>query len=188
MKNEPNNAMKVQVVPPDPNWKDRFDAEANCIRSSLGDVVVKVHHIGSTSIPDIYAKPVIDILLEVTDVEDLDDHASALAALGYEAKGEFGIPGRRYFRKNSEAGIRIHQIHAFESLSEGLLRHLAFRDYMIAHPTLAQAYSDLKRRLASEFPDDIEAYMDGKDSFIKEHERNAMRWRKTPEPGATDNP
>lgn len=171
--------MKIQVVPPDPKWSDQFDAEANRIRSALGDAAVKIHHIGSTSIPNIYAKPVIDILLEVSDIEDLDNHTSEMTALGYEAKGEFGIPGRRYFRKNSETGVRTHQIHAFESLNEGLVRHLAFRDYMIAHPLIAQAYSDLKRRLASDFPDDIEAYMDGKDPFIKEHERNALKWRKT---------
>ena len=169
--------MKVQVVPPDPSWKDQFDAEAKSIRSALGEAFVRIHHIGSTSIPNIYAKPVIDILLEVSDVKDLDNRTAALIALGYEAKGEFGIPGRRYFRKNSGEGVRTHQIHAFESDGEGLVRHLAFRDYMIAHPELARAYSDLKRRLASVYPDDIEAYMDGKDPFIKEHEQIALRWR-----------
>lgn len=100
-----------------------------------------------------------------------------MAALGYEAKGEYGIPGRRYFRKDSAAGVRTHQIHAFEANSEGFVRHLAFRNYLIEHPAIAQAYSDLKRRLASEFPDDIEAYMDGKDPFIKEHEQLALTWR-----------
>ncbi len=170
--------MKIQVVPPDPKWSDQFGAEASRIRSALGDVAVKVYHIGSTSIPNIYAKPVIDILLEVSDIKDLDNHTPEMTALGYEVKGEFGIPGRRYFRKNSAAGARTHQIHAFEKNSEGLVRHLAFRDYMIAHPMIAQTYSDLKRRLASDFPDDIEAYMDGKDSFIKEYEQHALKWQR----------
>ena len=180
--------MKVHVLAPDPKWKDRFDAEAASIKSALRTSHFAVHHIGSTSIPGIYAKPVIDILLEVSDVKELENHSPDLELLRYEAKGEFGIPGRRYFRKNSEAGIRTHQIHAFESASEGLVRHLAFRDYMIAHPALAQEYSELKKRLSDQFPDDIEAYMDGKDSFIKEHEQKALRWKKNAQPGATDNP
>lgn len=170
--------MKIQVIPPDPKWSDQFGAEASRIRSALSGIAVNVHHVGSTSIPNIYAKPVIDILLEVSDIEDLDNHTAEMTALGYEAKGEFGIPGRRYFRKYSSAGVRTHQIHAFERNSEGFARHLAFRDYMIAHPLIAQAYSDLKRRLASDFPDDIEAYMDGKDPFIKEHERHALKWQR----------
>lgn len=179
--------MKVQVVPPDPTWKEQFDAEAKRIRQALGDAFVRIHHIGSTSIPNIYAKPVIDILLEVADIEKLDERSAALASLGYEAKGEFGIPGRRYFRKHTESGVRTHHIHAFESFCEGFIRHLAFRDYMIAHPEIAQAYSDLKRRLASAFPDDIEAYMDGKDSFVKEHEQLALRWWTAAQPRAAGN-
>jgi GrpB-like predicted nucleotidyltransferase (UPF0157 family) len=171
--------MKVHVVPPDPRWRDCFDEEAASIRSALGELPVWVHHIGSTSIPNIHAKPVIDILLEVADIEELDGRCSAFESLGYEAKGEFGIPGRRYFRKDSESGVRTHQIHAFESSSEGLVRHLAFRDYLIAHPVVAQEYSELKKRLSIRFSEDIEAYMDGKDAFIKEHEQRALRWRET---------
>ena len=170
--------MPVLVVPPDPQWSAQFLAEADRIRSALGDACIEVHHIGSTSIPEIYAKPIIDILLEVVTVADLDKRASALTAIGYEAKGEFGIPGRRYFPKNSVTGTRTHQIHAFASRSDGLNRHLAFRDYMIAHPPIARAYSELKRELASRFLDDIEAYMDGKDPFIKEHENMALKWLK----------
>lgn len=171
--------MRVRVVPPDPTWKAWFEAEANLIRSALGGFPATIHHIGSTAIPGIYAKPVIDILLEVTDVAELDTRATGLVGLGYEALGEYGIPGRRYFRKNSAAGVRTHQIHAFERDSDGHERHLAFRDYMIAHPSLARVYSDLKRMLADAHPDDIEAYMDGKDAFIKEHETIALRWKRT---------
>lgn len=169
--------MKVHVAPYDPSWPTQFTAEAECIRAALGGVAVAVHHIGSTAIPGILAKPIIDILLEVDDIPTLDAYSSALAGLGYEAKGEFGIPGRRYFRKQSTAGVRTHQIHAFERGSPASERHLAFRDYLIGQPTIAQAYSLLKQRLAASHPDDIEAYMDGKDSFIKEHEAKAITWK-----------
>jgi GrpB-like predicted nucleotidyltransferase (UPF0157 family) len=170
--------MKVHVAPYDPSWPTEFTAEAECVRAALAGVAVAVHHIGSTAIPGIFAKPIIDILLEVDDIQTLDAFSSALAELGYEAKGEFGIPGRRYFRKESTEGVRTHQIHAFEKGSAASERHLAFRDYMIAQPAIAHSYSLLKQHLATSHPDDIEAYMDGKDSFIKENEEKAIIWRK----------
>ena len=100
-----------------------------------------------------------------------------MESLGYEAMGEYGIPGRRYFRKDNQEGIRTHNIHAFEAGSAEVERHLAFRDYMIAHPEAAQRYSELKRRLAEEHPQSMDGYIDGKDGFIKEMDRRAARWR-----------
>jgi GrpB-like predicted nucleotidyltransferase (UPF0157 family) len=170
--------MKVQVVPHDPNWSAEFMAEATRIRSALDDMVVAIHHIGSTAIRGICAKPIIDILLEVDDIQKLEARSAALGDLGYEAKGEFGIPGRRYFRKESPVGVRTHHVHAFGIGDAAIERHLAFRDYMIAHPDIAQSYSLLKQRLAEAHPDDIEAYMDGKDAFIKEHEAEAIVWKR----------
>ena len=149
------------------------------IQRALGDIVANLHHIGSTAIPNIFAKPIIDILLEVDDLAELDDRSSAMKELGYEAMGEYGISGRRYFSKDNAARIRTHQVHAFEAKSPGVERHLAFCDYMIAHPAEAQIYGELKRRLARAHPDDIEAYMDGKDAYVKEHEAKAITWRLT---------
>ena len=169
--------MRVRVVAHDPTWKNDFQAEADHIARALGDIVVFLHHIGSTAITGIFAKPIIDILLEVDDIVRLDDKSSAMEQLGYEAMGEFGIPGRRYFRKDNASGIRTRQVHAFAAGSTEIERHLAFRDYMIAHSVAAQAYGQLKQRLAREHPDDIEAYVDGKDLFIKEHEAKAIVWR-----------
>ena len=165
--------MRIYMVPHDPNWRQEFESEAKRITDALGDNVVTVHHIGSTAIPNIYAKPVVDILLVVHDHADLDAKQAAIEALGYEAFGEFGIPTRRYFRKDNADGDRTHQIHAFEDGSPQIARHLAFRDYMIAHPDAAREYSDLKRELAAKHPNDIEAYMDGKDEFIQEINRRA---------------
>ena len=168
---------KVEVVPHNPRWRDAFEAEAKHVAAALGENVVAIHHIGSTAIPNIYAKPVIDLLVEVRDITEVDEQSSAMESLGYEVMGEYGIPGRRYFRKDNREGIRTHHIHVFEAGSAEVERHLAFRDYMIAHPREAQRYSEMKRKLAEEHPQSIDGYMDGKDGFIKEMDRRAARWR-----------
>ena len=168
---------KVEVVPHNPRWRDSFEAEAKHVAAVLGENAVAIHHIGSTAIPNIYAKPVVDLLVEVRDITEVDGRSSAMESLGYEVMGEYGIPGRRYFRKETLEGIRTHHIHAFEAGSAEVERHLAFCDYMIAHPVEAQRYSELKRKLAEEHPQSIDGYMDGKDGFIKEIDQRAARWR-----------
>lgn len=168
---------KVDVVPHDPRWRDSFEAEAKHIAAALGENVVAIHHIGSTSIPDIHAKPIVDVLVEVRDVAELDGRSAAMESLGYQVMGEYGIPGRRYFRKDDRDGVRTHHVHAFAAGSAEATRHLAFRDYLIAHPADARRYGELKRQLAKEHPQSMDAYMDGKDGFIKEMERRAARWR-----------
>ena len=168
---------RVEVVPHDPRWRDAFEAEAKRVAAALGENVVAVHHIGSTAIPNIYAKPVLDLLVEVRDIDEVDGRGSAMGSLGYEVMGEYGIPGRRYFRKETPEGVRTHHVHAFEAGSPEAARHLAFRDYMIAHPAEAQRYGELKRRLAEQHRQSPEGYMDGKDGFIKEMDRRAARWR-----------
>jgi GrpB-like predicted nucleotidyltransferase (UPF0157 family) len=168
---------RVEVVPHNPRWRDAFEAEAGHVAAALGENVVAVHHIGSTAIPNIYAKPVVDLLVEVRDLSEVDGRSTAMESLGYEVMGEYGIPGRRYFRKDTREGVRTHHIHAFEAGSAEVVRHLAFRDYMISHPVDAQRYSELKRRLAAENPQSMDGYMDGKDGFIKEMDRKAAQWR-----------
>ncbi len=167
---------KVEVVQPDPNWRNEFEAESKQIAAALGETLVAVHHIGSTSIVGIYAKPIIDILVEVRNITEVDSLSPAMEQLDYEVMGEFGIPTRRYFRKDNQDGIRTHQVHTFEASSPQIKRHLAFRDFMNAHPKEAQQYSELKRKLAAEHPNDIDGYMDGKDDFIKEIDRRAAKW------------
>ena len=170
--------MKVVVVPHDPSWSGRYEVESGRIARALGPNAVAVHHIGSTAIPNIYAKPIIDMLVEVGDIDQVGARNPAMEALGYEAMGEFGIEGRRYFRKDNEAGIRTHQAHIFMCGSPQIERHLDFRDFLLEHPEWAERYSELKRRLAKVHSDDIEGYMDGKDPFIKEVGRRAATWRK----------
>ena len=166
----------VEVVPHNPNWQNEFQMEAKQITSAMGEMLVAIHHIGSTAIPGIYAKPVIDMLVEVRDITEVEARSSAMELIGYEVMGEFGIPGRRYFRKENQAGIRTHQVHTFELGSAQITRHLAFRDFKIAHPEEAQKYSELKRKLAAENPQNMDGYIDGKDGFIKEIDRRAAQW------------
>lgn len=169
--------MKVEVVPPDPAWQEEFQKESKQLALVMGENIVAIHHIGSTAIPGIYAKPVIDFLIEVKSIVKTDEQNEAMAAIGYEAMGEFMLPGRRYFRKNLSPEIRTHNVHTYEVGSPEITRHLAFRDYMIAHPNDAQKYSELKRQLAKQHSRDIEGYMDGKDEFIKIMEKKALIWR-----------
>ncbi len=168
---------KVEVVPHDPKWQEAFELESKSVADALGENVVAVHHIGSTAIPSIYAKPIIDLLVEVKDIIKVDRKNSAMESLGYEVMGEFGIPGRRFFRKDNQENVRTHHIHTFEIASAQVKRHLAFRDYMLAHPENAQKYSELKRELARKYPKNIDKYMDGKDGFIKEMDKKAAQWR-----------
>lgn len=159
--------IKVEVVPHNPKWRYLFKTESQSIAEALAENVVVIHHIGSTAIPDIYAKPIIDILVEVKNIKVVDSQNSRMKNLGYQVMGEFGIPSRRYFRKNNSLGDRTHHAHIFPLNSPQIRRHLAFRDYMIHHAVEAKTYSDLKRKLALQYPNDVESYMDGKDQFIK---------------------
>ena len=171
------SGFKVEVVPPNLAWREAFATEAKQVIQALNGNIVAIHHIGSTAIPNIYAKPIIDILVEVQSIANVDKQQSQVEALNYETMGEYGIPDRRYFRKSNALGIRTHHLHIFEVGSAQITRHLTFRDYLISHPEDAQKYSDLKRQLARQHPDDIESYMDGKNDFIQAIDRKAAAWK-----------
>ena len=165
---------KVEVIDYQKSWIDRYNAEADTLRNSTGFLNPDIHHIGSTSVPGLSAKPIIDILLEVDDVGCLDDHVKCLEAIGYHARGENGIPGRRYFEKGGDN--RTHQIHAFNRDSFGAMRHLAFRDYLSNHPQVAHEYALLKKKVAETCNNDIDRYCDGKARLVKKHEEIAIEW------------
>jgi GrpB-like predicted nucleotidyltransferase (UPF0157 family)/GNAT superfamily N-acetyltransferase len=166
----------VEVVPCDPDWPQRFDAEAAAVRAALGDALLGIEHIGSTSVPGLPAKPIIDMMPLMRDVRDVDRRISAMAAAGYTPRGEFGLPGRRYFVKGP-AHARLVHCHIYAADNPEVERHLAFRDYLRAHPAERDAYAQLKMQLAQAHPTDIVAYMDGKDGLIKQLEAKALRWR-----------
>lgn len=171
--------IEVRVRPHDPEWSRSFDQEAQNLRALWGANLLAAHHIGSTAIPSIVAKPIVDMLVEVHSVALLDELVPQMEASGYQALGEYGLPGRRYFRKEHPDGSRSHHIHAYETGSSEIHRHLAFRNYLLAHPVIANAYSTLKRRLAADHPHDSQAYMDGKAPFIRKVEAQALAWSRT---------
>lgn len=168
---------EILIADHDPGWPDAFAREAERVRPAFGAVLVALHHIGSTAVPGLPAKPVIDMLAVVSNVDALDTRSRRFEELGYEVMGEFGLPGRRYFRRDDPHGVRTHQIHAYAQASSGEIeRHLAFRDHLRAHHDAARAYATLKRMLASECQGDMGCYSDGKSAFVREVEQRAARW------------
>src|SRR5947209_8072592 len=123
--------MRVQVVAYRDEWVELFRREAEQLGRVFGDELIAIHHIGSTAVPGLQAKPVIDMLPVVRQIERVDAFDPAMRALGYEPMGEYGIPGRRYFRKGGDD--RTHQAHAFQQGDPNVERHLAYRDYLRAH-------------------------------------------------------
>lgn len=176
---------KKPPLPHDPAWASAFVSARETISNILGEGALGIHHVGSTAIPDILAKPVIDILIEASSLEALDRAHAAFREAGFIGKGEKGIKGRRYFMKDNEEGVRSHHIHAFEKGSHHIERHLAFRDYLLAHPQIAQAYSQVKERIVADWRG-IDDYIARKASFVVETERAALDWyRACPKPEKT---
>ena len=155
----------IEVVPYNPHWPKMFEAEAKLIKKALGDNCIAIHHIGSTAIPGLSAKPVFDILPVVKSLSEVDRSVEAMERIGYEALGEYGIPLRRFFQKGGD--WRTHHVHVFEKGNPAISLHLQFRDWLISHPDDAKAYQDLKLKLASKFPRDSERYVKGKEAFIQ---------------------
>jgi GrpB-like predicted nucleotidyltransferase (UPF0157 family) len=174
---------KIEVGPYDPAWPARYRAEAARLVEVFGPELVSIHHIGSTSVPGLAAKPTIDILVEVRDLASVDALNPRMIALEYEPHGEFGISGRRYFLRLS-GDTHTHHVHVFQAGNPEFLRHLVFRDYLIAHPDEAHEYGRLKTELAERFPFDIAGYMDGKDAFVKTLERRALDLKEASRAGA----
>lgn len=146
----------MKVVPYDPSWQGQFELEAKLIQRALGSNCLGVHHIGSTSVPGLAAKPVIDIMPVVKDIAAVD--TAAMQQIGYVARGENGMPFRRFFQKDSR------HVHVFEEGSSEISRHLKFRDWLRTHQKDAAAYASLKFELAKTH--DQGSYCLAKEPFI----------------------
>jgi GrpB-like predicted nucleotidyltransferase (UPF0157 family) len=162
--------MTGHVVVHDPAWSGAYAEEARAIAAAIGDSRIELHHIGSTAVPGLPAKPIIDMLGIPVDFGLLD--TSPLAPLGYEDLGPYGIEGRRYFRKSGPMGVRTHHLHLFLPGSPQIEWHLAFRDYLRAHPEQAAAYAACKARFAGS-PD----YQQAKGPRVQQLLAEALRWR-----------
>lgn len=163
----------ITVLNYDPEWPLKYERERKAIAEILDGNGIAIYHIGSTSVPGLAAKPIIDMMAVVRSLEKVDDARGKFSELGYEYLGEFGIAGRRYFRKGGDE--RTHQIHIFQADDwNNIGRHLAFRDYMRTHEKERAEYAEIKTALAQRFPYDIDGYCDGKDAFVREMEKRAL--------------
>lgn len=156
-------------------WPRIAAAHAERLRV-VGPNLVAVHHIGSTSVPGLIAKPIIDLMPVVDSLTKLDEQRERIEGLGYQWHGELGISGRRYCTLADEAGVRVVQLHYFKTDSPHVKRHIAFRDYLRAHPEEANAYAIEKRRGQNLHPTNSHAYADEKDKWIRAAETRALIW------------
>lgn len=168
-------ARTIEVVPHQAGWRKDFAGLADEIAQALGNQVVDIHHIGSTAVTALWAKPIIDLLPVVQSVEAVDGLQARLAARGYEGRGEYGLPGRRYFVRWREEK-RVAHVHMYSVGHPAIHRHLAFRDYLRAHPEVASAYGHLKSGNARLYRQDPAAYSAAKNAFVKDTEARALAW------------
>lgn len=165
----------VVVVDHDPEWPRRFEVERERIARAIGEWITAMEHVGSTAVPGLAAKPIVDIMVGIGDLADAVHCIGPLEGLGYEYVSEYEdeMPFRRYFRKDDDEGSRVVHLHMVEPSHRFWQRHLAFRDWLRTHPEDARAYGELKRELAERYRDDRPAYTEAKTEFIREIERRA---------------
>lgn len=156
----------IVVVDYDPAWPQTFRTLADRALTAMGDVAVGAEHIGSTAVPGLAAKPIIDLDVVLRSTADSPTAVARLAPLGYVHEGDLGIPGREAFRW--PPGEPRHHLYVLPADSPELRRHLAFRDYLRNHPDAARAYGALKRAAAEQHRNDRAAYMAAKDTLIRE--------------------
>jgi GrpB-like predicted nucleotidyltransferase (UPF0157 family) len=160
---------RVSLAPYDESWPQLFAGLRDEIAGACGDLLAGVEHIGSTSVPGLAAKPVIDVMPGLHRFDDGPRAAELLAPLGYVYRAGFGIPGRHYFQKDDPAsGERIANVHMYEVGHDEWIAHLAFRDYLRRHGAWRDRYLALKQDLAARYPFDVEAYAEAKTAFVKE--------------------
>jgi GrpB-like predicted nucleotidyltransferase (UPF0157 family) len=161
----------VHVTEYDPTWPEQFRQLARRASDALGEIVLGIEHVGSTSVPGLAAKPVIDLDVVVRR-EDVARAVERLAVIGYVHRGEMGVPGREAFRP--PPGEPKHHLYVCVPDSPGLRDHLRFRDHLRAHPDAAREYAALKRRLADLHRDDRDAYQEAKSAFVDAMTRRAV--------------
>lgn len=165
---------KIIIEEYSPSWPLTFLQLQSVYQSHLGSYVVGIEHVGSTSVEGLPAKPILDIDLIVEDEGLLKPIIPVLESLGYRHQGDLGITGRESFARTSaltpvDGSARTwpaHHLYVCLANSTGLKNHLALRNYLRSHPAKAKAYGELKKKLAKETPDNIDAYVEGKTEFI----------------------
>jgi GrpB-like predicted nucleotidyltransferase (UPF0157 family) len=158
-------AEPVEVVPYDRHWPETFAALRDRLAVGVGELAVGIEHVGSTAVPGLAAKPIVDIDLVIRNAGDFTLTAERLTGLGYVHLGDLGIVGREAFR--APAHLPRHHLFVCASGTPALQAHLTLRDALRADRALADAYAQLKRDLAAAFRDDRDSYTEGKTAFIR---------------------
>ena len=157
---------KVFLVPWDEKWENEYNIEKNLIMELIGNYIINCHHIGSTAVKGLSAKPIIDIAIEVDKFENGFECIEKLLTIGYKHRILKELPERHYFSKGGD--LRTHQIHMFQTGSIYLKKHIVFRDCLIENETLRKEYQMVKEKDAEEHSSDKLAYADAKTEFINE--------------------
>lgn len=152
----------------DARWPILFESARSELRSKLGSAILGVHHVGSTSVPGLCAKPILDVLVLVSDFVNATRLAPRLLDLGYELRPDEGIPDRHYFRRPPGGDLRTHHLSLAEPDSRHARVSFAFRDALRHDPVLAASYAHLKQGLAERFPFDRSGYIEGKSPFVRD--------------------
>lgn len=155
-----------------PEWAGMYQAESIRLQQSCAAHLQEIQHIGSTAIPGIAAKPIIDIMLGSHSASDSESCVPIITGLGYDYKGEYGIPGRLFF-VGRQGEYSCFHLHLVERSSEFWQTHILFRDFLLAHPDRAQAYEQLKQELSLQYRDNRDAYTAAKHDFIQAVLRDA---------------
>lgn len=158
---------KVIVLPYDATWKSDFEKIRTEIESALGDLILGIEHVGSTSVEGMSAKPCIDIDVIIRDYAVFDDVLRKLAAIGYIHEGDLGIKDREAFKYSDKPHLQTHHLYVCPQASKELHRHITFRDYLKSHPEAVRQYSAVKETAAQLFPDDISKYIEYKSPCIE---------------------
>lgn len=168
MKKEVICVMKMVIVQPyNKEWKSDFEAIRSELDIALGDLAMRIEHVGSTSVEGLSAKPVIDIDVVIRDRSVLPEVVIALQKTGYNHEGNLGIPGREAFKYEGKEHLRKHHLYVCAQDSEGLRKHITFRDYLRSHPEAVAEYSRVKEEGARLYPWDIDKYIEHKSPFIE---------------------
>jgi GrpB-like predicted nucleotidyltransferase (UPF0157 family)/GNAT superfamily N-acetyltransferase len=170
---------QVKVVPYNSNWPEIFIQESHRIEQEIKPHLKRTYHIGSTSIPNLAAKPVIDILLECENLDDIGKISTKLIKLGYLPVRRSVVPHRSFFTKRFEGDISFN-LHIREQGDPQIQRHVNFPLYLIQHPEIAKKYAELKIKLAQHFANDIDGYVSGKDQLVQEIDAKVKQWAQRP--------
>lgn len=159
---------KVVVLPYDRTWKYAFEEIKREIEGAIGDLIIGVEHVGSTSVEGLSAKPIIDIDVVIKDYSTFDAVVSKLESIGYIHEGNLGIKDREAFKYSDKPHLQQHHLYVCPQQSEELYRHITFRNFLVNNSEAVKKYSAVKEKAAQLFPDNIEKYIEYKSPCIEE--------------------